>query len=95
MTILGTTCNDLSGTVTSGGTVQIVALGNSERKAFYIQNDSDTDMKVSLDDTSPATATVGYNLEPGTYWEPPLTPIGRITLFCATTGKAFSAGEFT
>ena len=95
MTILGTTCRDWSGTITAGGTVQTLAPANSERKAFYIQNDSDTDMKVSMDSGAPATATVGYLVEPGYYWEPPVPPVGKVTIYCATTGKAFSAAEFS
>lgn len=93
MSILGTNYNDGAGTITAGGTAQEIFNPNAERKGFFVQNDSDTDMRISFGSQT-ASASAGYLLAPEYYWEPPTVPQGRVTIFCSTTGKAFSAGEF-
>ncbi len=85
---------DHAGTITLGGTAQTVMAANSLRAAFFVYNESDTNMRVCFGPAT-ASASVGFQLAPGYYWEPPAVSADTVTIFCATTGKAFSAGEFT
>jgi hypothetical protein len=85
---------DHAGTITSGGSAQEVMAPNSQRKALFVYNESDTDMRVSLGNQT-ASASVGLLLKAAAYWEPPVPPSGRVTIYCASSSKAFSAGEFS
>lgn len=93
MLAIGTNYNDGAGTITAGGTAQEIFNPNSERKGVFFYNESDTNMRVSFGGDT-ASASKGFLVVPNYYWEPPAVPQGRMTVYCATTGKAFSAGEF-
>ena len=86
---------DRSGSITTGGTAQQLMAANATRRGWYIQNNSDTVMWVSDVGTAAATQP-SLKLLPDAYYEPPQSGVdnGAISLFCATTGKTFTAREW-
>ena len=87
------TPTDKSGTITTGATAQNVCAANVKRKGFWFQNVSDTDMWLSEIGTAVATQPA-VKVAAGQFFEFPVTPVGAISVICATTGKAFSAREW-
>lgn len=86
---------DRSGTITAGGTSQIIMGANTARVYFEIQNISDTTMYINFN----AAAVVDSNsfkiLAGGSYSPiPGFCPTGTITAIGATTGKKFVAKEY-
>lgn len=82
-----------SGTVTEGGTAQDITTEGHGFFGVIFQNESDTEMRVSVDET--ATDETGTVVAAGAsaYFG---NLIGRrMSLFCATTGKAFSFRQAT
>ncbi len=89
-----TTPTDRSGSITTGGSSQVLAPANSVRKFFMVQNLSDVDMWISF--TGPASIGGGSYLvaaNGGAYETSTWVPLTQITIFCSTTGKTFSALE--
>jgi hypothetical protein len=86
------TLTDRSSTITTGGSAQTLMAANPQRSFFYIQNDSAGDLRVNP--FAAASATAGIRLEPGALlrWDVK-TPTGAISVFGATTGQRFQAGE--
>lgn len=86
---------DKSGTVTSGGTAQVLAAANNYRRGFWIQNQSTGDLWINPTGTA-AAAQPSLWLPSGSYWEAPQdgVPAGAISIFGATTGQAFAAREW-
>ena len=86
---------NLSGTITLGGTAQTLAAANANRRGFYFQNVSDTDMWIRFNGTAAATQP-SLKIPAGALYEPPVGGIKltAISVFCATTGKAFSSEEW-
>ena len=83
---------DLSGTITLGGTAQVLS-PLRPRKYLFIQNISDTDMWINF--TVPAVASQpSIKLSPGdSATFDTLVSSEVVSLYCATTGKAFTAKE--
>lgn len=80
-------------TITTGGTAQSVFASNTARQFLAIENNSDTDMVFRLG-ASNATATVGFLCKANggaLAFSGPHVPSDAVTVFCATTGKAFYA----
>ena len=86
---------DRSGTIAAGGTAQQAMAANSVRKHFFFQNLSDTDMWVRWTGTASAGAgSVLVKAGGGSYENPPnFCPTGAISIFCVTTGKAYTTTE--
>lgn len=82
---------DRSGSVTAGGTAQLIANTNTNRRGLTFQNTSDTEMRVT-ENGSAATATTGYLVAPGGRIS--ISTNRAISMFCATTGKTFAATEW-
>lgn len=86
---------DRSGTITLGGTPQQAMAANSTRSHLFFQNISDTAMYIRW--TGTAAASSGSVLIPangGSYENPShFCPTGALSVFCATTGKSFTATE--
>lgn len=87
---------DLSGSITTGGTAQSISIADPTRKSFWIQNTSDTVMRVKLGGT--ASATSGFKVNPDSLLCITDDDVGNaitqnISIFCATTGKTFEAGR--
>jgi hypothetical protein len=85
---------DISGTITSGGAAQTIS-ALTERYGFAFQNISDTDMYVRFGGTA-AAANGSIKIPPNALYESPehWAPPGAVSVFCATTGKAFTAWEW-
>lgn len=85
---------DRSGTITAGGTAQQIMSSNATRLHLLVQNVSDTDQWICW--TGTATAGAGsVKLAAGASYENPahFCPTGAVSIFCSTTGKAFTATE--
>lgn len=85
-------CTSKSGTITAGGTSQLVAAAHPDRNYFYFQNISDTIMYLNL--TTPATTScIPVASGGGSFVWDNFVPNNPIHVFCAVTGKAFIAFE--
>lgn len=82
---------DRSGSVTTGGTAQLIAAVNTNRRGLTFQNTSDTEMRVT-ENGSAATATTGYLVASGGRIS--VSTNRAISMFCAATGKTFAATEW-
>lgn len=84
-----------SGSITSGGVAQQLMAANARRTGFLVQNVSDTDMWVSWIGTASA-GQPSLKLVAGALYETKDTacPQTAISIFCATTGKEFTATEW-
>ena len=82
--------SDRGGSITTGGTSQVVAAANATRKALLFQNTSDTDMWVNEHGSAAAVGT-GWKVGPGV--GVPISTNKQVSVFCATTGKTFAATE--
>lgn len=71
--------------------VKNVAAANTSRRGLTMQNTSDTEMRVTEDDTDP-TATVGYQVAPGGKFTASTNK--SIRVYCATAGKGYAATEW-
>lgn len=89
------TYTNRSGTITTGGTAQVLMAANTSRKGFFIQNISTGDLWIS-DLGTAAASQPSVHLPASSYYEPPLNgvPTAAISIFGATTGQAFSAREW-
>ena len=90
-----TTLVDRSGTITTGGTAQVLCAANASRKGILIQNLSNGDLWINSLGT--ATAGVGsLKISSGVYWESPFggAGVGAVSILGATTAQAFTAREW-
>lgn len=78
--------------ITAGGTAQAVFAANAVRRHFVFQNISDTAMWIDYGKDAVADSPSIY-VAAGAMLEPFVAPTTSITVFCATTGKKFSAKE--
>lgn len=82
--------NNLSGTITTGGTAQnVYAKAAAPKHYLLFQNVSDTAMTIDFDRA--AVANEGILIPAGTAFEFPAGVMagGYLSVLCATTGKAF------
>lgn len=85
-----------SGTITLGGAAQQVMAQNLNRTHFFFQNVSDTDMWIrwTTGNASAGAGSVLIRAGGGAYENSEtFCPTGAISVFCATTGKEFTATE--
>ncbi len=80
-----------NGSIAAGGTVQDVCAANAGRNYFEFQNTSDTVMRIQFG-TTDASASSGFSVAAGATWRSTsnFCPNGRVSVFCATTGKTYS-----
>lgn len=78
--------------ITTGGTSQTVFAANAARRSFIFQNISDSAMWLNFSAAAAADAPSIY-VAAGAYFEPFVAPTTSISVFCATTGKKFTAKE--
>ncbi len=91
--LLGRPYKDKSGSISVGGTAQIVSPVNPERNTFEFQNTSDTEMRIDFG--VPATAATGFKIKPDLFY---LANQGSVStdaiyVFCAVGGKTYTAKE--
>ena len=89
------TPTDRSGTVTAGGTAQVLAAANGNRTGFWVQNNSAGDLWISSVGDA-AAAPPSLRITAGSLYESPMhgAPVAAISVFGAATGQAFSAREW-
>lgn len=85
---------DRSGTITAGGTAQQVMAANTTRQYLLFQNTSDTDMWINFGAVAVA-ASPSVKVTPGGDFEMERSFVSTqyVSVFCATTGKTFTAKE--
>jgi hypothetical protein len=84
---------DRSGSITVGGTAQVLAVANSTRNisGFWLQNTSLDWLYVN--DLTTANIT-SYAIAPGAEWNPAVISNGAISIFGAITGQTWIAREW-
>lgn len=82
---------DRSGSVTTGGTAQVLAAANALRRGLTIQNTSSGDLRVTENGTT-ATISTGYKLAAGA--TATVNTRNLISVIGATTGQTWAATEF-
>lgn len=88
---------NLSGSITAGGTAQVLAAANLNRNGYRIENISAGDLWYNDTGGTAATNAAGsYKLSPGDYYETPrgMDAVQAISIFGATTAQSFSAAEW-
>ena len=91
----GVAFTDRSGTITVGGTAQVLMAANTNRKGFRIQNQSSGDLWVNDMGAAAAISQPSLQIKPVGYlasetWGCSLT---AISIIGATTGQSFHASE--
>lgn len=82
-----------SGTITTGGAAQTVAVANDNRQGFWIQNVSSSDLWISELGTA-AASQPSIKIPAGAMYEFPVPVATAISIYGVTTGQAFSAREW-
>lgn len=84
---------DGGGTITAGGTSQVIFAANENRRSFEFQNTSDTTMYIDFGQAATSTGTKSFTVLAGGFYSHvsnfPYTT--SVTVLCATTGKTFVA----
>lgn len=91
----GRSQTDGGGTITAGGTSQVIFAANQDRRYFEFQNTSDTTMYIDFGQAATNTGTKSFKIDAGGSYINPgnfCTHL-NITVLCATTGKTFVAKE--
>lgn len=85
-----------SGSITTGGVSQTLAAANSSRRGFWVHNLSTGDLWVNPFGSTAAATQPSFKLAAGALYEAPAGGAGvaAITIFGATTGQQFAAGEY-
>jgi len=86
---------DGGGTITTGGTSQVIFAANESRRSFEFQNTSDTVMYLDFGQAATSTGTKSFVIQPGGYYGHPVNfpYTTSITVLCATTGKTYVAKQ--
>jgi hypothetical protein len=84
---------DNSGGIVLGGTAQDCMAENLLRKGFYVQNTSSEYLYLDWNHTADL---LSLQLSPGALYEWPFqqVPTGAISIYGATTGQTYFAGDF-
>lgn len=82
-----------SGTITAGGTAQVLMAANTAREGFWLQNLSTADLWLSDLGTAAATQP-SLQIAAGAYYEAPAVTAGAYSIYGATTGQAFACREW-
>ncbi len=86
------TLDDASGSITTGGTSQVVVAENFDRSYLLFQNHSDTDMWLNFG----AAAVAGQpsiKIPAGVAYTPSFVDNRSVNVLCATTGKQFTCKQ--
>lgn len=86
---------DISGTITTGGVAQSLALANENRQGWWIRNNSTTSLWVS-DITTAVASQPSLEIKAGELYESPLLGCSQkaLTIYGATTGQAFTGRQY-
>lgn len=85
---------DKSGTITLGGTAQVLMAANASRRGFSLQNTSSFVLYINV--TNSTASVSSLQIPAGALYESPLGGCTNyaISIFGATTGQAFVATEW-
>ncbi len=86
---------NISGTITTGGTAQVLAIANPTRKGWWIRNNSTESLWIS-DMTTAIASQPSLELRAGELYESAVGGCSSLALSIlgATTGSSFTAREF-
>ncbi len=86
---------NISGTITTGGTAQVLAIANTTRKGWWIRNNSTESLWLS-DMTTAIASQPSLELRTGELYESAVGGCSSLALSIlgATTGSSFTAREF-
>ena len=89
----GGALTEVSGSITTGGTAQVLAAANSVRRGITLQNTSTGNLRVNPWGT--ASSTGGYEVAAGALLvlDAPHCGVGAISIWGATTAQTFVGGE--
>lgn len=85
---------DVSGTITTGGTAQVLLIAQPGRKYLFIQNPITATETLRFCPDVTATTLNSYELAPGgsaAFFDDGFLPTGAISILAATTAHAFIA----
>jgi hypothetical protein len=85
-----------SGTITTGGTAQILMSANPIRRGFDIQNNSAGDLAINVTNGTASLTANSIIIPTGSLYESPLSGCTNyaISIIGATTGQVFFASEW-
>lgn len=81
------------GSMTLGGTSQVLMAANPDRRGLLFQNISDENMYIGVG-VAATQDTPSIIVGPGQNWEPMIPPNQALNVVSATTGKKFTCFEF-
>ena len=89
------TITSRSGTIATGATAQTLMAANATRKGWFIQNNSTGDLWVNRFGGTAIAGQPSLLIPAGKLYETPTGGSGgnAVSIFGATTGQAFTAGE--
>lgn len=90
------TLTNISGTITTGGAAQALSSANASRKGWFLENLSSGDLWVNRFGGTASAAQPSLRIPPGFLYETPMSGCGgnALSIYGATTGQAFTAGEW-
>lgn len=93
---LAATVVNRSGTITVGGTAQVLCAANASRRGLVIQNNSSGDLWIDRNGGTAVLAQPSICLPAGSYYETPQggNTLTSVSIIGATTGQAFTAEEY-
>ena len=91
----GSSYTDRSGTLTAGGTAQVLAAANPARRGYRVANLSSADLWINDKGGAASATQPAFKVAAGALYESPAfgAPTSAISIFGATTGQAFEAVE--
>jgi hypothetical protein len=91
-----TGANTTSGSITTGGTGQVLSATNSQRKAFEIQNTSAGILRLMISNATIATSSNGFSVPAGGSYSFPsmVSTTQQISVWGATTGQTYTFIEY-
>jgi hypothetical protein len=88
------TITNISGTITTGGTAQVLSASNATGRHFSIENLSTTEDLWFYDLGTATIAQPSMKLTPSGYYESPYSTTAALSIVAATTAHAFAAREW-
>lgn len=84
-----------SGTMTTGGTAQVLAAANTARRGYRVMNLSSSDLWLNDKGATAAAGQPSIKVVPGAVYESPAfgASTAAISIFGATTGQSYEAAE--
>jgi hypothetical protein len=93
---IGITMTDLSGTIATGGSSQLLSAAKQFRRGFYVFNSSAGDLWINDMGNAASAGGSSIKIPAGALYENPVNgvTVTAIYIFGASTGQSFSAKEW-